>query len=342
MYVFKNTERNNSKASQYETKSLLYLIGLRTDRQKISILAIDCFNDITGLSDSGAKLWDVQSKGEANLTPQKIGKYLYTLYSNHSSVFVFHEYIFFMPPLKASYLNGDIGYYYKLDNFKAVEKKKIEIGLSNELTRLGIPVVKKTIDNFLSSVVFVEDREPSAMYVKSILEFNGKDKKSDSFYDEIFNEIRNQQVIKKLSCIEGLSISKPLDVLNFNRHIEKKEIHMLLVNRLVGVDLFSQKGFPFEFYAEAVSRGFDTEDLHDLSQDCQASISKAFFNKNSKKEFWKILEHIMNSIEKNPKISIVEIYNSISSVVIQKLTVLDRDGILFLSALIKDGLKNEN
>jgi len=55
MYVFKNTERNNSKASQYETKSLLYLIGLRADREKISILAIDCFNDITGLSDSGAK-----------------------------------------------------------------------------------------------------------------------------------------------------------------------------------------------------------------------------------------------------------------------------------------------
>jgi hypothetical protein len=336
VYIFKNTERNNYKASQYETKSLLYLIGLRPDRKQISILAIDCFNDVTGLS-TGGKLWDLQSKGEAGLTPQKIGKYLYTLYSNYDSKFEFYEFIFFMPMLKDSYLKGDIGYFYGLENFKNAEQDKVILGLSKELTRVHGVANRKKIDSFLERVVFVEDREPSHHYVKNVLDFKGKDKKSDVFYDEIFKEIRDRQVIKKTSYIEGLSILRPLDVLNFNRHIEAKDIHVLLVNRLVGIDLFSQQGVPIEFYSEAASRHLDVEDLRDLIQDCQAKISKAFFNKNSKREFWKVLEVILGSVEENHSVSISDVFESVD-LLVKKLTVLDRDSILFLSALIKEGL----
>jgi hypothetical protein len=340
VYIFKNTERNNFKASQYETKSLLYLIGLRPDKKQISILAIDCFNDVTGLS-SGGKLWDLQSKGEAGLTPQKIGKYLYTLYSNYDSKFEFYEFIFFMPMLKDSYLKGDVGYFYRFDNFKDAERDKIVLGLSKELVRVHGVVDRSKIDSFLEGVVFVEDRELPHDYVKNVLDFKGKDKKSDSFYDEIFKEIRDRQVIKKASYIEGLSISRPLDVLNFNRHIETKDIHVLLVNRLVGIDLFSQQGFPIEFYSEATVRHLDTEDLRDLIQDCQAKISRAFFNKNSKKEFWKVLEVILSSVEEDGKVSILDIFKNVD-LLVKRLTILDRDSVLFLSALIKEGLRNEN
>lgn len=104
MYIFSNTERTNKKASEYETKSLLYLIGQRRDKKEISIAAIDCFNDVTGMSEAGEKLWDIQSKGVANLTPRKLGKYLITLFDNYDSDFVFFEYIFFMPKIDDKYL----------------------------------------------------------------------------------------------------------------------------------------------------------------------------------------------------------------------------------------------
>lgn len=337
MYTFKNTERNNNKASQYETKSLLYMIGLRPDKKQISILAIDCFNDVTGLS-SGGKLWDLQSKGEANLTPQKIGKYLYTLYSNYHSVFKFHEFIFFMPVLKDSYLQKDVGYFYGLENFKVAERDKIILGPSKELNRVRGVVSRQKIDSFLERVVFVEDRELSHNYVKNILDFKGRDKKSDLFYDEIFKEIRDRQIVKKVSCIEGMSISHPLDVLNLDRHIETKDIHVLLVNRFVGIDLFSStQGVPIEFYSEAKSRDLDMEDLRDLIQDCQAKISRAFFNKNSKKEFWKVLEVVLDSIEKNRSVTILDVFKNVE-LLVKRLAVLDRDSVLFLSALIKEGL----
>jgi hypothetical protein len=242
-----------------------------------------------------------------------------------------------MPVLKDSYLKGDVGYFYSCDNFKDVEKDKVVLGLSKELTRVHGVVNRSKIDSFLERVVFVEDRGLPHDYVKNVLDFKGKDKKSDSFYDEIFKEIRDRQVIKKSSCIEGFSISRPLDVLNFNRHIETKDIHVLLVNRLVGIDLFSPQGIPIEFYSEAAARHLDVEDLRDLIQDCQAKISRAFFNKNSKKEFWKVLGVILNSVEKDRSVSISDVFKDVE-LLVKRLTVLDRDSILFLSALIKEGL----
>ncbi|KPY95729.1 hypothetical protein [Pseudomonas syringae group genomosp. 3] len=209
MYTFKNTERNNNKASQYETKSLLYMIGLRPDKKQISILAIDCFNDVTGLS-AGGKLWDLQSKGEANLTPHKIGKYLYTLYCNCHSVFKFHTFIFFMPVLKDSYLLRDAGYFYGMENFKVAEQDKIILGLSKELIRVHGVAHRPEIESFLERVLFVEDRELSHNYVKNVMAFKGRDKKPDIFYDEIFKEIRDRQIVKKASCIEGMTIARPL------------------------------------------------------------------------------------------------------------------------------------
>lgn len=102
MYTFSNTERTNKKASEYETKSLLSLIGQRRDKKEISVAAIDCFNDVTGMSETGEKLWDLKSKGEANLTHRKVGQYLITLFGNYDSDFTFFDYIFFMPIIQGT------------------------------------------------------------------------------------------------------------------------------------------------------------------------------------------------------------------------------------------------
>ncbi len=46
-YTFKNTEINNKKASDFETKSLLYLIG---NKKEIEYVTFDCFNDVSGVN----------------------------------------------------------------------------------------------------------------------------------------------------------------------------------------------------------------------------------------------------------------------------------------------------
>ncbi|MCA6956607.1 hypothetical protein, partial [Pectobacterium polaris] len=89
MYTFKNTERNNKKASEFETKSMLYLLGMRTDSNEIETITIDCFNDVTGACNKFEKLWDIQSKNHSTLPPSKIGESLLTLYNNYVSDFDF-------------------------------------------------------------------------------------------------------------------------------------------------------------------------------------------------------------------------------------------------------------
>ena len=102
-YTFKNTEINNKKATDFETKSLLYLIGRRKDSKEIEYITFDCFNDVSGVNKNSDKIWDIQSKNEKSLNPKKIGKYFYTLFDNYLSSFDFKEFIFFSPVLKLDY-----------------------------------------------------------------------------------------------------------------------------------------------------------------------------------------------------------------------------------------------
>lgn len=341
MYTFRNTERNNNKASDFETKSLLYLIGQRTDKKHISLVAIDCFNDLTGMDNASEKLWDVQSKGEANLTPYKLGKYLHTLYGNFDSKFPFYEYIFFMPILKTIYLKSGINNIYKTENFETKYQKRVKEGLLCEVDRLKLSANPKKINEFLSKVVFVEDRKKKSTYVKRVLPFKGSSSKDNIFYETIFDEIRGIQTAKKNTFIEGKIISTPSEVIKFNRHMRKGDIHMLIVNRFVGVDLFNQNTMmPVSFFNEA--KELEKEDLSDLIQDCKSNISRAFFNKNAKNEFWKIFEHIIACLNKDYSMSIMDIYNNTDKNILSKMSFLNDKSVLFLIALIKDGLIHDN
>ena len=128
--------------------------------------------------------------------------------------------------------------------------------------------------------------------------------------------------------------------MNFERHIKTNDIHMLIVNRFVGVDLFNQNMMPIPFIGEA--NGLDPEDLADLVQDCKSNISRAFFNKNSKDEFWKVFDSIITLLNENRSQSIRDIYQGINQKILSRMSLLDESSVLFLTALIKDGLPNEN
>ena len=126
MYEFKTTEQNNTKANDYETKALLYLLSYRKDSRSIQTFAIDCFNDVTGCNRQYSMLWDVQSKNEQSLTPRKIGKYLITLFLNFQHDFPFEHFIFFMPKLTEGYLQNENLKTFDLSNFKEKQSSKIK------------------------------------------------------------------------------------------------------------------------------------------------------------------------------------------------------------------------
>lgn len=342
MYVFRNTERTNQKASEYETKSLLYLVGQCRDRKEISLAAIDCFNDVTGLNDNGEKLWDVQSKGEAKLTPRKIGRYLITLFDNYQSSLNFTEHIFFMPKLASSYLDVSDKSVYGVSAFKKDHIFKVKAGLIQELESKNKKFTINQLDDFLKKVVIVENRKNTATYVKDIVRFKHQKIKENIFYEEIFKEIRNLQSAKKNSLIEGQSVCKPLDVLSFDRHIFMGDLKMLVINRFVGIDLFNQRMMPTSFLDVIQKRNYDSQDLKDHILECKSQIGRAFFDKNQKREFWNVFEHIISCLKNDPSSHINDVAQSLSDSVFERLNHLDEDGILFLSAMIKDGLADEN
>lgn len=130
MYQFTTTERNNEKASEYETKAMLYLFGCRQDSRDMDVFIIDCFNDVSGANRDVNRLWDVQSKGVKSLNPKKIGEALVTLFQNYCSDIEFEHYILFIPKLKEMYLNDEDRTYFQIDNFKLQYIDKIKQGLN--------------------------------------------------------------------------------------------------------------------------------------------------------------------------------------------------------------------
>ena len=172
MYQFTTTERNNEKASEYETKAMLYLFGCRQDSGDMDVFIIDCFNDVSGANCEVNRLWDVQSKGIKSLNPKKIGKALVTLFQNYCSDIEFEHYILFIPKLKEMYLNDEDRIYFKIDNFKLQYTDKIKQGLRSEYERRNnLEVVETDLDDFLQKVEFVIAEEQKQKYIRRITSF---------------------------------------------------------------------------------------------------------------------------------------------------------------------------
>lgn len=104
--------------------------------------------------------------------------------------------------------------------------------------------------------------------------------------------------------------------------------------------MFSSKGIPLYFIHEV--QGMDEEDIADLIQECQTQISRTLFNKNNKRAFWLLLEEVMTTLEKNPSAGIRAIFEKMTAQTKNRLFTLDESALLYLMALVKEGLKNEN
>ncbi|WP_300667639.1 hypothetical protein [Desulfoluna sp.] len=338
LYTFKNTEINNKKASEFETKSMLYLLGMRSDSNEIEIITVDCFNDVTGVNSSFSKLWDVQSKNHKSLPPSKIGESLFTLYDNYVSTMSFHAYILFIPKLDRAYLVDESLNSYGYENIKSKQRAGIEKKLKEKINGNKSGTVPPFFYDFLDNVLFVEGNKRLSTYIKSLSKFKNKKSVSEDVYDRIFLEIRNAQSVLKNSYIENETISHPSEVLKFGRHISKKEINTLLISRLIGIDIFSFPGIPISFIP--FTSGLDEEEIKDLLQECNENLSRAFFDKNGCREFWKISESLIGLVKKNPKRIVKNIYDDLISTIEIKSIYLTEKTIQYMISLVKAGLEN--
>lgn len=343
VYMVRNTERNNQKASEFETKSLLYLMAVDCDADEIAFLFIDCFNDVTGANNGCSSLWDVQSKGVSSLRPKTLGASLVTLFQNHQSALPLSGSILFIPKLKEGHLVDESLGAFGLDNVQTKKQSKLREGLAEEYaSREGLveatTEVEAAMDSFLACVRFVVAIQESEGYVRDIVEFKDKGIKSDELYREIFREIRDRQTALKNICIEGKTIFSPADMLEFGKHFKKSEITILVINRLVGMDLFSTDAVPVSYTVEL--DGMDLDDRKDLLQLNHESLARTLFDKSNRSAFWWLLEEIVRITKDSPDIEPRELRNQLPSDLIASVHALDEQSVLFLISLIKDGLSN--
>lgn len=339
MYTFINTEQNNEKASEYETKSLLYLLCMRSDSKDINLLIVDCFNDITGGNNNKlSKLWDVQSKGVKDLRPRTIGKSLATLYKNYLSAVSFNHYVLLMPKLTVRWLIDEDKQSFTIKNMKEEYISKVKEGLCEEHLRRtsdkSIDYMK--INSFLLEVLFVIALKNKEDYTRNIVEFKDKDIKTKKFYVELFDEIRDRQATLKNNCIEGTVIKSVEEVLNLKRTIKREELEVLTINRLVGVDVFNKRSIPIDFFDEL--EGLDKEDKKDVIQKCNEDLSLTLFNKNSKVKFWELIEYIVQLVKCNSHLTSREIYEQIPNSIIRGVGTLDETSCIYFISVIQEGL----
>lgn len=339
-YVFTKTEQNNFKASVFETKSLLYLASKNSKYKKISVLTIDCFNDVSGMCIE-ENLWDVQAKNEQNLTPRKIGTYLITLYENFLSEFkpFFQEFIFFMPPLKLNYVEDENLACYKIENFKNTHQERIKEGLKAKAKINNMD----NFDEFFSKVLFVEDRSEEAMYIKGLMRFQSSKLNDDNFFKAIFNEIRDKQTALKNSEIENIKIERPNDVFSLNRSLTTEQLQVFVLNRFVGGDIFNNLRKCPSSYVR-FTRRFKDDEVEDHIYEQNAALSRAFFDKNNQKYFWKLFSAIFQSLSNNNKsiTDVTDVMNNIRKKMIDKVEHMDTDSTRFLVAIVRDGIINDN
>ena len=317
-------------------------MGMREDSDKIDIVVVDCFNDVTGVNKDFTLMLDVQSKNYSTFNPARIGESLYTLFDNFLSVFHFHDYVLFSKPLDPNYLVDSSLHSFSYDNIKPKTKERIEKKLRYTIIKKHETLDDVQFEEFLKQVKFYNGDQPSSHYIKELSKFKTKRLIKDSSYDNIFNEIRDKQSSLKNSEIENEVISTPSEVLRLNRYITKNQIHSLIISRIIGVnDIFKEKGIPFSFLEVVTteSLGMDKDILKDTIQECNSNLSRTLFDKGTSKKFWQLSEVIIKLVKHSNSHHIYELYDKLHFQVKNMPPHMDRVSTLYLISLILQGIE---
>ena len=341
-YTFKNTEKTKEKGSDYETYSLLFLFAFHQENDSIDMILVDSFNDTTGCDMEVSRLWDVQSKGHKLPNPKKIGEFLFTLFDNFNSGYPFVDYILVLQEVETAYLVDPSKTLFSFDNFVSSTGKRVQKGLEAEFRRRnGLkdsdPIDLQLISQFLQVIHFKIWDKTKSESIKGMIPLQDGLVKDDSFYDRIFDEIRDRQTAIKNICIEGQTIDHPKDVLGFKKQIAKIEVVTLLVNRVIGAELFCQLNSPPHFVQFLPNS--NPEDIKDLILECNEALSRTWFNKNNKKAIWRLIEITILMITRNPCLGVNDYLQKIPSAIKGSVHTLNDTHLRFFISRVLEGLK---
>lgn len=340
-YKVQSSEKLRKKASDTETKALLYLMNFYNDSDDIHYFIVDFFNDLTGMDRFSQKLWDLQSKGTSNSSASSIGRELVTLFKNYCSNFNFHKYILFLGGVPDTFRNDSTKDIFDKSNIKIKALTSLKKGLKNEcLTKTYMDASLATdgrIDDFLNKVSFVIDNKMPSEYIKSIIKIHSSLMPEDYVLTGIFNEIRDTQASKKhISVVEGIIIDTTDQALNYYRHLTNGEIKLFVLGRIINRNPFDQ-GCPLPFIP--IYNQFPEEKRKEALDDCKIALTRALFNKNCADNFWMLFSYIYKLIFLNPNYGVEEIYQNLDMKIASSCYDFDVLSLKYFISTVKEGIK---
>jgi len=340
-YTVQSSEKLRKKASDTETKALLYLMNFFDDSDEIYYFVVDFFNDLTGMDRFSHKLWDLQSKGASISSPGAVGRELVTLFKNYCSNFTFHKYILFLGGISDSLRIDSTKDVFDTSNIKTKALTNLKKGLKDEcIAKTYIDNSSATddkIDDFLSKVLFVIDNKTPSEYVKSIIKIHPGIMPDEHILNGIFNEIRDTQASKKnINVVEGITIKTTDQALNYYRHLTNGEIKLFVLGRIINRNPFAQ-GCPLPFIP--IYNQFPEEKRQEALDDCKLALSRALFNKNCADNFWRLFSNIYHSIVTNPTYGVEEIYQVLDVTIATSCPDFDVLSLKYFISTIKEGIK---
>lgn len=341
VYTVSSTERTNEKATEYETKALLYLMNFMADSDEIHYFVIDFFNDLTGVDSLADKAWDVQSKGESNIYSKKIGQYLVTLFKNYLSEFNFINFILFVGGISSKALLNPELEVFGINNFTPKAIKSIKEGLKEASTQKEYinnnDITDGNINKFLEKVSIVISTKNKADYIKRFIKLNPSIIPNDEYLNKVFDQIRNEQSIKKNICTENITITTLAGFEPFKKHLTTREIKLLILSRLVFKDNISKTDIPISFTPVLEQQAISNR--REFIEECNNDIYRMLFDKNNVDAFWKLFEEIYQKVSNNNDLNVNELYDLIDREKLSNVSFLDFNSAKYFIALIKDGIE---
>ncbi len=344
MYKVTSSEERNDKASEFETKSMLYLMNYYENSDKVYWLVIDFFNDVTGVDKLQSECIDIQSKGVKNISQMQLGRYLVTLFKNFISDFNFSDYILFIQSLSSTLedeLNGKK--VFSISDFSESIRNSIKEGLKSEIDKKTYIDVDKTkldslVDIFIEKVTFVIDSHTKEQYIRDAVKMSSTVIVDDVYLRKIFKEIRDKQSCKKNNNTEGKLINSIGGFYQFDKHIRKEEIEDLITNRICFNSALSNlKSTPSEFVL-LLSNMDETIRDEEIEKN-QDDIFRLLNDKNNKEAYCFFFSNVVSVIKNNPSSSLNDLYDKLDKNLILNVHYLNAMSCKYYIALIKERLK---
>lgn len=343
-YIVKSSERLRKIGAETETKALLYLMNFISESNEIYYFVVDFFNDLTGMDKYSTKLWDLQSKGNKNVSPKDLGRELVTLYKNYLSELEFHAYILFVESVSTGVRIDSSKDVFDYSNVNEKALKSIKEGLKEESQAKeyinDTDIDDNKINEFIKKITFViGSQHTPAEYVKAIIKNHPRIIPDEKTLIGIFNEIRDKQSEKKnINIVENITIETSQDALLYFRHLTSIQIKMLTLQRIINRNPL-ELGIPRSFIP--IYNTCPPEHQKDFLQECQSTLCRALFDKNDSESFWVIFETVYTLILNNPNDDPRNIYDKLKKTpnCIEKCTSFDALSLQYFISTIKDGIQ---